>query len=486
MGSYQNPEVNASDAKREKKAIKIASSDGAVRQLSKNAFEVRSQAWEIYYYRVERLENNPLVFSCNCKDFQYRIANNIGASDLRECKHIKSVKLYLKHKELIQRIEQVPELPKICPKCQSTKIVKFGFRILRTGFKRQTYRCLQCRSRFSIGESGFWRVTDPIVVVEALNLVYSGMSYRACTRHINLSHGTQWHHTTILRWIKKYTQIMKEFVDKIAPTGDDVWCLDEMMVNVKDTEPTGIGFYDWAWSIISPQTRYILAVEVSKQRETKDARKIIAKGKEISQGEVPTYLVTDSLMTYRDAFVKELDARKTLHIKTNAIRDGFQNRPIERWHNEVRAVTKTRRGLGNDESAKDFLDGYRIYRNFTRPQLQQAFYHPTPCAKIDLKLNPENKLKDLIVKSATNKEIADGKFALHLGERVKHVEILNEKDCIVVKPKGWLDKQVWKEINDILRVHQFAWLSNGRDSCWIRMNAPMKCDNGSNPRADLK
>ena len=34
---------------------------------------------------------------------------------------------------------------------------------------------------------------------------------------------------------------------------------------------------------------------------------------------------------------------------------------------------------------------------------------------------------------------------------------------------GWLDKQVWKEINDILRVHQFAWLSNGKDSCWIRM-----------------
>jgi hypothetical protein len=48
---------------------------------------------------------------------------------------------------------------------------------------------------------------------------------------------------------------------------------------------------------------------------------------------------------------------------------------------------------------------------------------------------------------------------LHLGKRVKHVEILNEKDCIKVKPKGWLDKQIWKEINYILRLHQFAWLS---------------------------
>jgi|SRR6266511_6080418 homoserine dehydrogenase len=82
-------------------------------------------------------------------------------------------------------------------------------------------------------------------------------------------------------------------------------------------------------------------------------------------------------------------------------------------------------------------------------------------------LNPQNKLKDLIVKSAAQKEIAEGQFALHLGERVKYIEILNEKDCINVKPKGWLDKQIWREINYILRLHQFAWLSNRKDSCWI-------------------
>jgi len=75
----------------------------------------------------------------------------------------------------------------------------------------------------------------------------------------------------------------------------------------------------------------------------------------------------------------------------------------------------------------------------------------------------------LIAESAAQKEIAEGKFAVHLGERVQHVNIINEKDCIKIMLKGWLDKQVWKEINDILRVHQFAWLSNGKDSCWIRM-----------------
>jgi hypothetical protein len=146
-------------------------------------------------------------------------------------------------------------------------------------------------------------------------------------------------------------------------------------------------------------------------------------------------------MSYRDAFMKELDARKTLHIKTNAIRDGFQNRLIERYHNELRAVAKSKRGLDNDKSTQDFIDGYRIFHNYVRPHTglpeQQT---PTEAAKIDLNLNPQNRLKDLIAKSAAQKEIAGGKFAVHLGNRIQHVEILNEKDCVRVKPKCWMDK----------------------------------------------
>jgi hypothetical protein len=38
------------------------------------------------------------------------------------------------------------------------------------------------------------------------------------------------------------------------------------MLNVKGTQKTGVGFYDWAWSIISPQTRFVLAVEISKRQ----------------------------------------------------------------------------------------------------------------------------------------------------------------------------------------------------------------------------
>ena len=472
MGMTMIPQPQTPD-EREQKAMKIAVSDG-VEQLSKNMLLVRSQTDPNTLYEVERLENNHFVFSCGCKDFLYRISKEVvnGSSVERECKHIKSVIMYLQQKELIQNVEQkTKQLPKICPRCQSTKFVRGGFRIVNGNVKRQRYKCLQCSKRFIVGENGFCKTIDPSIVTEALNLIFSGLSYRACSRHLYLAHGKVWHHTSILTWVRKYTQIMKEYVDTLKPELGDVWCIDEMMVNVKGTQKTGVGFYDWAWSIISPQTRFVLAVEISKRRETEDARSILAKGKENAKGQSPSYLISDSLMSYRDAFMKELDARKTLHIKTNAIRDGFQNRPIERYHNEIRAITKSKRGLGNDNSSQDFIDGYRIYHNYVRPHTGLPEKQtPAEAAKIDLNLNPQNRLKDLIVKSVEQKEITDGKFAIHLGKRIHHVVITNEKDSVKVIPKGWLDKQVWKEINDLLRLHQFAWLSNGKDSRWLIMN----------------
>jgi hypothetical protein len=42
-------------------------------------------------------------------------------------------------------------------------------------------------------------------------------------------------------------------------------------------------------------------------------------------------------------------------------------------------------------------------------------------------------------------------------------------DCISIRPKTWIGKAVWREINDILTVNGFAWLENGKESEWIKM-----------------
>jgi transposase-like protein len=139
------------------------------------------------------------------------------------------------------------------------------------------------------------------------------------------------------------------------PEYNEVWSVDEMMVNVKDTEPTGIGFYNWMWTIISPQTRFVIASEVSKRREVDDAKAIFESGKQKTESS-PSFIITDSLKTYEAAFKKEFDIRRTAHVKTKSIVEGFANRPIEGYHNEVRAILKSKRGLGNDKSAQEFAD----------------------------------------------------------------------------------------------------------------------------------
>ena len=159
---------------------------------------------------------------------------------------------------------------------------------------------------------------------------------------------------------------MKEYVDKLIPECQEVWSVDEMMLNVKGTEPMGKGYYSWMWSIIHPQTRFVIAAEISKRRETKDAKKIFSVGKGRIESS-PSYIITDALHAYEPAFRKEFDSRRTAHIKTKSLSEGFANRPIERWNNEVREATKTRRGLGNNQSAQAFVDFKRIEHNFCRP-----------------------------------------------------------------------------------------------------------------------
>jgi hypothetical protein len=210
--------------------------------------------------------------------------------------------------------------------------------------------------------------------------------------------------------------------------------------------------------------------EVSKRREETDAKTIFKSGKKKTEFN-PSFVITDSLKTYEPAFRKEFNVRKTAHVKTKSIQDGFANRPIERYHNEVRAILKTKRGLGNDTSAQEFADAQRIHHNFCRPHtgLPNGIT-PAQASGIDLDLGV-NKIKALIEKSAEAKQESrsDHNIEVQLGKRVEHVNIFRERDCISVKSKTRIGKPVWKEINDILTVNGFAWLENGKESEWIKM-----------------
>ena len=61
-------------------------------------------------------------------------------------------------------------------------------------------------------------------------------------------------------------------------------------------------------------------------------------------------------------------------------------------------------------------------------------------------------------------------FIFELGTRANKVEILRKEDnSIEIKPKGYLGKKNWREINEVLLRNGFEWLSSGEGSCWIKM-----------------
>lgn len=110
-----------------------------------------------------------------------------------------------------------------------------------------------------------------------------------------------------------------------------------------------------------------------------------------------------------------------------------------------------------------FTELLRINHNFVKPHQGLDGKTPAESAGINLELG-DNKYLDLIKLSGTKVT-----FVNNLGKRIKKVTVVNVGDSIKITPTGWIDKSIWREINDILKLHEFSWLSNGKDSYWIKM-----------------
>jgi hypothetical protein len=126
------------------------------------------------------------------------------------------------------------------------------------------------------------------------------------------------------------------------------------------------------------------------------------------------------------------------------------------------------RGLDTAKKSQELVDAMRIHYNFIRPHQAIGNQTPAEAAGINLQLG-ENKVENLMRQAAIRqKENSAQPFLTELGVRANKLEIVRKDDCIEIKPKEWLDKKSWREINEILIRQTFLWLSLGRDSCWIK------------------
>src|SRR6266487_16075 len=128
-------------------------------------------------------------------------------------------------------------------------------------------------------------------------------------------------------------------------------------------------------------------------------------------------------------------------------------------------MTEQMSGLDNTSAAQGLLDAIRIHYNFIRPHQALKGQTPAEVAGINLNLG-ENRVEDLMRQAALKKK--SEMYVMALGIRANQIEIIHENGSVKIKPKEWIDKKNWREINDILRIQDFKWFGDGKESCWVK------------------
>jgi putative transposase len=317
------------------------------KQLSKDHFEVPSSNGKDNY--IVSLYSGK--WQCTCPDHQFRRT---------VCKHIHAVTLWqrltTKLQERHEKIEANPERileALTCKFCGSENVIKYG-----KANEKQVYKCKFCARKFvpNRGFEGMWH--DPRVVTTTLDLYFKGVSLRKISDHLKQCHGLEVNHSSVYRWICKYTDVMEAFIKTLEPEVGNIWHADEMKIKVK-------GEWKWLWNMMDEKTRFQLVSMIAETREGEDAKKTFRQSKEATSKR-PNLVVTDGLPGYKGAFNSEFydHHQNVKHAADVALQSGLNN-SIERMHGSIREREKVMRGIKSMDTP--FFKGNQIYMNFVRP-----------------------------------------------------------------------------------------------------------------------
>ncbi len=358
---------------REMRGQTIAETPSQITRIHRDLYKVRSQSGNGEY----EVSRNLVGWSCTCPDHIHR-----GA----KCKHIWAceISFNLRKKVWARRIE--PLNTEVCPLCHSDQIVKHGVRRNKSG-DLQRYICKSCNHWFAFNLEFERMKASPQVITSAMQLYFTGESLRNVQKFLRLQ-GVNISHVSVYRWIKKYVDLMQEYLEKITPQVSDTWRADELYVKIK-------GDMKYLFALMDDETRFWIAQEVADTKLMHDARELLRMGKQIAD-KTPATLITDGLQSYHDAFLKEYwTSRKdtqTRHVREIKISGEVHNNKMERFNGEVRDREKVMRGLKRMDTP--ILKGYQIYHNYVRPH--EALKGKTPADLCGIEVRGKNKWLTII------------------------------------------------------------------------------------------
>jgi len=288
-----------------------------------------------------------------------------------------------------------------CPYCKSNKIVKRGFRKTENRGSIQRYFCKSCGFRF-IHDPFFRMRNTPEKITCALDLFYRGLSTREVQEHFKAFFPHNSDHSTILRWIRKYSLKIANFTDTLKINSGSYVELDEMKFQRRKSHKRKLGIdRNYFIDAIDVKTRFMVSSAFVKNRSQNEIKQILLKIKDKTNN-VQT-ITTDGLTAYTHIVKKtfgydnHLGKYKIEHRVRNASAGEGFNIWVERMHNTIRQRTRGFRGLhGSVDSAYALFKGMQIHYNFIKKHEALKGKTPSEMAIPSLQFQTSNRWLELI------------------------------------------------------------------------------------------
>jgi len=281
-----------------------------------------------------------------------------------------------------------------CKYCDSEKVVKSGMK-----GDKQRYLCKDCGHKFVEG-SDFPRMrTEARIISSSIDFYFEGLSTRKIQTQIEKLYGVHVDHSTVLRWILKYSNLVSQYVETLTPQLLGIYHVDETAIKCK-------GVQKWFWEIIDDQTKFLVAGHLSGSRTAEDAISLFEKSLRVAKKK-PTSIYCDGLPSYIDGYNKvfytmKKDTRPEL-VRRVGIRAVHNQNVVERLHSTLKDRIKPTRGLKGENTVRTLLEGWVVHYNYVRKH-QTLKMTPAQASGLNVKNDWYTLVKDATKNEAKKEE----------------------------------------------------------------------------------
>ena len=248
-----------------------------------------------------------------------------------------------------------------CRYCKSENYIKKGYRKTQNRGKIQKYFCKEC-NKFFTQDEGFFRMRYSVQTITlSIDMYLANLSSRKMKNQLKRHFHLKVSHITILDWVRKYSLMVNNFVEKLGYNLGDSFYADETFIRREKQD-------DRFWACVDWDTRLITGVHYSIKGNIDEAKIFIEKSVKKKK---PKFIQTDSAQFYPKAFKKLFYKNKigglvVEHKIQNYQKTRIHNYKIETVFMKIKDRVDDFRGLKALWSAPIIMIGLTIQHNFIR------------------------------------------------------------------------------------------------------------------------